>query len=371
MRKSNADLLFEIGRLYAEQGNFSGAVGPFTEAQSEYLTASESDGYLKCLNQLFQIYAEIYDDTSIRVAKERLHDLIVTGQIESTTRSFYTLALAARLEEQHKQSLDYLVRAFAAAIEADDNEGICYALWGRAEVYFHQQQFGAALKEVRNLQVVLQVLDIPDLKLASQILHGKILCAQGQAREALEIYWDAFELLKIQKSFLQQVKLLVAVGLAFKKLGDKLHARQYLWFAQCVADPSNLKMQAEVIQHEMVELGPREETAFDLIVDSSAHTVIEKRKGRIDFRNQHILLDLLKIFAKKPGEIHSKAALVQQIWRQPYDPRIHDNKLYVNIKRLRHLLEPDDSNPRYIFRGKQGYYLNRNTKILIDEESRA
>ena len=45
----------------------------------------------------------------------------------------------------------------------------------------------------------------------------------------------------------------------------------------------------------------------------------------------------------------------------------HDNKIYVTIKRLRKLIEPDYDKPRYIFRAKNGYYLNKNTKILMEQ----
>jgi DNA-binding response OmpR family regulator len=55
------------------------------------------------------------------------------------------------------------------------------------------------------------------------------------------------------------------------------------------------------------------------------------------------------------------------VWKQDYDPGIHDNKIYVTIKRLRKLIEPDYEKPRYIFRAKNGYYLNKNTKVLLEQ----
>jgi DNA-binding response OmpR family regulator len=77
---------------------------------------------------------------------------------------------------------------------------------------------------------------------------------------------------------------------------------------------------------------------------------------------------MLRLFMRHPGQVHSKEFLVKHVWKQEYDPTVHDNKIYVTIKRLRKLIEPDYDKPKYIFRAKNGYYLNKNTKILIEQQ---
>ena len=67
----------------------------------------------------------------------------------------------------------------------------------------------------------------------------------------------------------------------------------------------------------------------------------------------------------QPGSIYSKESLVEKIWQQKYNPLVHDNKIYVTIKRLRELLEPDYKNPKYIFRTKEGYYMSKKIRALI------
>jgi DNA-binding winged helix-turn-helix (wHTH) protein len=59
--------------------------------------------------------------------------------------------------------------------------------------------------------------------------------------------------------------------------------------------------------------------------------------------------------------------IVEKIWKQSYDPGVHDNKLYVTIKRLRKMIEPDFEKPKYIFRAKNGYYLNKNARVLLQK----
>ena len=76
---------------------------------------------------------------------------------------------------------------------------------------------------------------------------------------------------------------------------------------------------------------------------------------------------MLKLFISRQGEVFTKEYLVERVWKQDYNPDVHDNKIYVTIKRLRKMIEPDYDKPKYIFRAKNGYYLNKATKIqLID-----
>ena len=74
---------------------------------------------------------------------------------------------------------------------------------------------------------------------------------------------------------------------------------------------------------------------------------------------------MLQLFISTPGVVYSKESLVEKIWKQKYDPRVHDNKIYVTIKRLRELVEPNHKKPKYIFRTKDGYYMNKKVNILL------
>jgi len=108
--------------------------------------------------------------------------------------------------------------------------------------------------------------------------------------------------------------------------------------------------------------------SYDLVFDYSGHAVTERKLGKIDFRNQFILLDLLKVFVQNQGKVYSKEFLVEQVWKQSYDPAVHDNKIYVTIKRLRKMIEPDFDKPKYIFRGKNGYYMNKSAKVFLQSK---
>jgi DNA-binding response OmpR family regulator len=120
------------------------------------------------------------------------------------------------------------------------------------------------------------------------------------------------------------------------------------------------------VDQALQELGGDSVSNYDLIFELEKHSVVERKLGRIDFKNQFILMDLLRLFVQNQGQVFSKEYLVEQVWRQSYDPGIHDNKIYVTIKRLRKMIEPDYDKPKYIFRAKNGYFMNKSARVLIE-----
>ena len=107
---------------------------------------------------------------------------------------------------------------------------------------------------------------------------------------------------------------------------------------------------------------------YDLVLDEKNHLIIEKQKGPIDMKNQFILMDLLKLLMKNPGQPVSKEKLADQIWHQKYDSKVHDNSIYVTIKRIRTLIEPNPNQSIYILRNRQGYLFSPDKKICITHE---
>ncbi|MCB0411140.1 MAG: winged helix-turn-helix domain-containing protein, partial [Bdellovibrionales bacterium] len=176
-----------------------------------------------------------------------------------------------------------------------------------------------------------------------------------------------YETLKDRKQLYTYLCLLLQMGNTYADMGELDLARMYLNLVKKSLDPANHKRVARILDKRLLELGAESGTQYDLVFDLANNSILEKKKGRVDFHNQFILLDLLRLFLRHPGEVYSKESLVRKIWKQEYDPSIHDNKIYVTIKRLRKMIEPDYDKPKYIFRAKNGYYLNRNTRILFEQ----
>ncbi len=362
-----ADELFELGKLRGELGDFRSAIEKLEEAAKAYASIKDHRLFIKSLTLCLRMYAEMEDQKAIQNIKDRLYDYVTREKIELNSTTYYTLAMVCAYRSEFPQALEHLEKALALALAQDSKEDMCYAIHGLAAVYWSLGRHEDALKEIYNLRVFFQVMKLPDLEVSSQILNGHILVSMKRYDEALEIFWKSFESLKQQKNMYTYVSLLLAMGHAYAEAGDAELARTYVRLAHQMADPNTFIFLFRKINEVNRKISGRAESHFDLVLDPASNSVIERKKGKIDFKNQFILLDMLKLFLRSPGEVYSKEALVKAVWRQEYDPSIHDNKIYVTIKRLRQLIEPDFDKPKYIYRAKNGYYLNRNIKVSIEQ----
>jgi len=361
------DELFAMGKLLGELGDFKSSIAKLEEAAVLFAQERNHRQYIKCLTLCLRMHAERDDQKSIVLIKDRLYDYVKTEQIELNSTTYYVMALACSYRGEFPKALEHLEKALALALADDSKEDMCYAIHGLAAIYWSLGRIEDALKEIYNLRVFFQVLKLPDLEISSQILNGYILTSLKKYDEALEIFWSAFEGMKSQKNIYTYVTLLFAMGYTYAESGEANLAKTYMRLAQQMADPDNFVFLLRKIAELNRSLGGSQESNFDLVFKTASNSVMERKKGRIDFKNQFILLDMLKLFLRNPGEVYSKEALVKAVWRQDYDPSVHDNKIYVTIKRLRQLIEPDFDKPKYIYRAKNGYYLNRNAKVSIEQ----
>ena len=365
--KNPNDASMELGKLYHARCDFGLAIEHFTDAANGYFAERNFELYLKCQNYILRMYAEREESENIRLTKERLQDLVLKEGFELNSKTYYTLGICASYKGQFDIALDYFQKSLAIALASDNKHEICYAINGLAITYYSLDRLSEALKEIYNLQVFFQVMDLRELRLSSQMLNGHILRKMKKFDQALEIFWECYDLLRAEKNLFIYINLLYSLGKTYQESGEADMARMYFKLAKKSADPENTKYLCRHIDAQLAELGVTQTEDYDLIFDPVSNTVTEKKKGKVDFKNQFILLDMLRLFMKQPGAVYSKENLVKQVWKQDYDPAVHDNKIYVTIKRLRKLIEPDYDKPRYIFRAKNGYYLNKNTKILMEQ----
>lgn len=358
----------ELGKVLCERGDFKQAWALLINAKSELFQSKRWPEYLEAQNLLLRICAEMEKFDHINVIKEELQDLVIQENVQLSAKTYYTLALCASYKGQGDVAKEYLDKSLSLALRKDEKENICYAINGLALLYFSEGRYEDALKEIYNLKVFYQVIDIPDLKLSSLILNGHILQMKGELDKAVEIYWQCYDKLKEDKKLFMYIHILNALGNTYRKMGDRNLARVYLNLASRALDPENHIALNKKIQANLNQLGDsKDNDRYDIVFHMSTNSVVEKKRGKVDFKNQFILMDMLRLFLKNPGEVYSKEELVKKVWKQDYDPGIHDNKIYVTIKRLRKMIEPDFDKPKYIYRAKNGYYLNKSTRVLFEQ----
>lgn len=360
----------EVGRLYLERGDVLKSLEILAPVAEQYLVSQQYDRYLDTLQLIFRAHAELLDFDFVDRAELSLNQLAREHAITLTPKMLYTLGLCASYRSLHKESLEYCKQALTLSIKCDDQEGMSHAILGMAISYYNLDQLQESLKEIYNLQIVMNILDLPQVRISSQILKGQILRKLKKYDQALDILWQSYEMLKTEKNLYSYISLLYGISLTYKESGHIEEARNYLRLATKTIDSENLKRLASLVEKLSIELGAESAVGeFDLIFNLATNSIIERNLGKVDLQNQFILIDLLKMFMTQPGVSFTKEQVVKFIWKQSYNPSVHDNKIYVTIKRLRQILEPNIEKPKYIFRSKYGYYFSKDVRIRIEQSS--
>lgn len=357
---------FDLAVLYSNTGKIESAIPKLCLAVEKAKKTAQLSEYLKCQNLLLRIYANRLEFDKINRIKEELQDMVLQDGIKLTSKTFYTLGICAAYKEQVELALDYFQKALVEALSQDSKEDMCFAINGIAMCYMHLGKYQEALKEIYNLQVFFEVIDIPQLKMSSQILNAAVLRKLQKYDQAIDVLWDAYSHLKEDYHNSTYFNILYGLGATYYEAGNNDLAKIYLNLIKRSIDPINYKQTFVKTEQLLQKMGVNLDQSFDLVINNTDHIVEEKRLGVINFKNQFVLLELLNLFTKSPGKVFTKEDLVEKVWNQQYNPSVHDNKVYVTIKRLRKLIEPDYDKPSYIFRAKNGYYMNKNAKILLE-----
>ncbi len=364
--------LYDLSKLYCDRGDYNLALPLLIDAKKLFLVEKNFDLYLKCTQTILRIYAEREEFDQLSALKENLHDTVIREGMQLNSRVYYVFGIAAIYKGQVDTALEYFKIALEHALKADHKEDICYAILGISICYRHQKKFEEALKEIYNLNIFIQFIENTDLISAVTSANAAIHFELKKYDRALDLLWQAYEQTKKAKQFSTTNMIIANIGACLFELGQKETAKVYFDLAIKASDTLNSRKVLRVISEYMGYYKSQDNQDFDLGFDFENHIVTEKQLGKIDFKNQFILLDLLKLFITRQGEVFSKEYLVENIWKQNYDPEVHDNKIYVTIKRLRKMIEPDYDHPKYIFRSKNGYYLNKAIKInhAVNSEGR-
>ncbi|MBX7232382.1 MAG: winged helix-turn-helix domain-containing protein [Bdellovibrionales bacterium] len=359
--------LLDFAKLLCDRGDFKKATPILLEASQGFEHEKNFSKYLNCQNLLLRVFAEMENESGIQGIKEKLQWLVSAGSLQLNSKIYYTLALCASYKNENALALQYLEQSLSLALASKKQKEICYAIHGLAVIYFALNRLEDSAKEIQNLETSLQYIQIPELQISAQIMSGHILRKNKKFIAALEKFWQAYSSLKEQKNLYMYMNIIYAIGITHLDAGEDTLGRTYLNLVKKTIDPENLRYFSRRLDERLLRPIQNPNHHYDMIFNSTTKSLFESKKGVVQFNNQFILIDLLRLFINNPGEIYSKEALVEMVWQQHYDPTVHDNKIYVTIKRLRKLIEPDFNKPKYIFRAKEGYYFSKNIRLLLEQ----
>ncbi|MBT5094807.1 MAG: hypothetical protein HOM21_11215, partial [Halobacteriovoraceae bacterium] len=163
--------------------------------------------------------------------------------------------------------------------------------------------------------------------------------------------------------------VLLGKGIVHKRIGDFGRALDYFQLAKESSDSLSFKRLNELVSNEIQDVN---DSSVDLYLDKTNRKVKERSLGTIDFKHRFVLLEILFLLAKNPGQFFDKEHLAKSIWKDEYNPLIHDKLIYTSVSRLRKLIEPKNTKGekrKYIIRGKDGYTFNPLVKIRFHLEN--
>lgn len=363
---------YELGRLYYHRCEFSKAEESLKMASEYFKKAQMWVEFQNSQSMLLRIYSEEGRWEAIQNIKEDFLDLIIGKGVEPTSKIFYVLANCATYRDQFEVALDYLEKSIQIAGQKNDFEGLCYALYGKAAIYYFQSKKDESIlvkfeSLIQQLKEFLDTLNNNDLVISFQSMMGSHFLSQGKLAEAEQMYNKALELAQNEKSILYTAMVQSNLGRVYVKMGNFDLARLYFKLALQSLDEKYFSLNVKEIKIELEKLGMEILLNHDLSVDFESQSFFERNLGRISLGGQFVLSDLLKLFVENPGVVFSKQELIEKVWKENYNPEIHDNKIYVTVKRLRMLIEPNQDETKYIFRSKKGYYFSTTVKVQIKE----
>lgn len=363
--------------LYSyHRGDYSIALPEFERMAERFHRIGDGARFIECSIYVLRLLAE--QEAFSKVSKIEARILKFFDQSERASvspkilsRMHYVLGICLVYQDgKHEEAMDSFRESIQYAIECGDRSALAWPLYGAATVLYARGRYEDALRELDKLKTLLSCKNIPELSTSALLLNSLILRNQQQLDESLKIAWQAFDSLKQQPHLGLYMHTLATLGTIFREKGDAATARIYLDLAKRSLKRTEFPRIARIVDDAIEMLGD-DTVAYDLTLNLKTGSLHESRKGEIRFDGQFLLRDLLSVFMrtalKSPSLVLKKEDLVREVWGESYRPQSHDNKIYVNIKRLRRLIEGDEGSTEYILRGKQGYYLNPKARIFLVE----
>lgn len=381
--------LLELGQLYLEKCDFLNAVDCFEKVKTEALQFHLYDNYFKSIGYLLRIHSERLDSDK---QESLIREVIQVGSTLSNyerhaPRLHYNQGVAAAYRLDYVESKKQFVLAkelmekliAEGGLPQKDNEdlkrdwlSVQYALIRieRIEKNFTgaiqaSEKLRQEIDELTHGESPLETISLYDIEASCLILEGQCYREMGDYSKSLDRFWSAHGILKSHRNWTFYYYVLFGLGLTYVAMGNKERAQIFFDLVSDAVGDLQLNALKRDIEKEVNSL--KVNKSDRLVIDRERKIILEKTLGEVHFERRFVLLEILYLLASQPGKVFSKEELVDKIWRESYNPMIHDSKVYTSISRLRKLIEPDFKRPIYILNERDGYAFN--PAIVLEDVS--
>ncbi len=357
-----------LGRLYFKAVDFEQAISRLETSLEESKKVGQWRTYSDSLAILLRIYADRMEFGKVKFLCDRLFELSCENPILKTAKVMYTLGICHSYQGQICEARECFAKSLYLAGEELDSVGdSLHAEYGLASCLTMEKNWTEALSKLNGLKARKELSRYPDLEMSVGLLENVCHRELGDLMQALSIVQEVKLKASAQQNLYMVINALYHTGMIFKKQKDFERALATFYLLKDLISERDLKHCFQQV-NEQIEATFMEKSSRTLIkIKEGRRTTLEvPNKGEIRIGQKWILLELLKIFGLSKGEVLLKEDIARKLWNEDYNPLVHDNKIYVTIKRLRQLLEEDERNPVVILHAPGGYRFSSGAELVVE-----
>lgn len=361
---------YQLGKVYYDKADLDRAEDAFVKALTFADPIADGFSILKTYGFLIRLASEKLEDSKAQKyisESEKLMDVLSRALPTLNSEFFYNMGVVKNYGGNFEEAKANFELAYKKATEENEPELLSKCLLSLATNAFYRKDTDLALKYLDQLNDLLKIIKKFYLSGAMYTYYAKIFVELNENDKALNYYKLANEYLQSKKCWNLYGYILFGKANALKKSGNFDAALNMFHLAQESIDTTVFKRLNHLIEAEIEDVN---DSTVDLYLDRTNRKIVERSLGTIDFKHRFVLLEILFLLSKNPGTYFDKEQLAKMIWKDEYNPLIHDKLIYTSVSRLRKLIEPEDadSKRKYIIRGKDGYTFNPLAKIRFHME---
>lgn len=361
---------YRLAKIYYDKADLNSAEEFFLKALEKTIFPRDAFAMFKCYGFLIRIYSEKQEEQSAQEFIEKAEQLVDKFQESMGSLSshyFYNVGMVATYKGEFDKALENFSLSYQKAQTENEPELIAKGLYAMANASFNLEKHNEALQYLNQLKELLTILKKGYLKGSMHQLYGNIFRELSEYKLANENYDLAMNLLQEKNCWNLFGYILLGKGIVAKRSGEYNQALMLFGIASHSINSQYQRLNT-LIKNQVEDVN---DSSVDLYLDRHNRMIHEKSIGSIDFKHRFVLLEILFLLARNPGSSYNKEDLAKSIWKDEYNPLIHDKLIYTSISRLRKLIEPKGNNRKYILRGKDGYTFNPRVNARFHKEDDA
>ncbi|MFY7993620.1 MAG: winged helix-turn-helix domain-containing protein [Bacteriovoracaceae bacterium] len=359
---------YRLAKVFYDKADFEKAEEYFLKALERSEFPQDAFAMFKTYGFLIRICSEGLRETEankyIKISSDLLEKTVTTLPTLHS-EYFYNAGLLSTYKGEFAEAHKNFQQAYRKAQMENDPEMMSKGLYALSTNSYQMKNFNEAITTITQLNELLNILRKDYLKGSMHLLWGNVLRELGQYAEAITHLDMSMKLLHSKRCWNLHNYILLNKGITLKKMGEFSKALMIFNIAQNSVD-DNFKRLQELMNNEVDDVN---DSSVDLYLDRHNRVIHEKSLGVIDFKHRFVLLEILFLLAQNPGTYYNKDDLAKMIWKDEYNPLIHDKLIYTSISRLRKLIEPKGGKRQYILRGKDGYTFNPRVNARFHKEN--